>query len=394
MAPGDTAAWTETYSTKNVGTGITLTPAGTVSDGNGGKNYSVTFVKITGGVIDARALTVTATANTKIYDVTTSAAAVPTITSGSLVSGDTAAWTETYSTKNVGTGITLTPAGTVSDGNGGKNYSVSFVNKPSGEIDARPITVAAAPNTKAYDGTTSAAAIPTITSGSLQGSDTANFTESYDTPNVGTGITLTPAGTVSDGNDGKNYSVTFVNNTSGVITQPTASLAGYVYFDGSDSGQWSASDMGMGGVTVRLFSGGSDGIWTEVTAKSPTQTKPSGAFSFTGLAAGNYQIRETTPADFLDGNDHSTGESPVGTMTQDAGQNNQWQVQLVSGQTGTGYNFALYGFQPGMISARLFLSSAPTGTQLLSELHAAPSVSLDGTTPRTATVTRRAARRS
>ena len=61
--------------------------------------------------------------NTKVYDGTTSAAAVPTITSGSLGTGDTANFIETYSTRNVGTGLTLTPSGTVNDGNGGNNYT-------------------------------------------------------------------------------------------------------------------------------------------------------------------------------------------------------------------------------------------------------------------------------
>ena len=37
------------------------------------------------------------------------------------------------------------------------------------------------------------------------------------TPNVGTAKTLTPAGTVIDGNGGANYAITFVNDT-GVIT--------------------------------------------------------------------------------------------------------------------------------------------------------------------------------
>ena len=89
---------------QNVGTGLTLTPSGTVNDGNGGNNYTYTFVPVSTGVITAEALTITAVTNTKIYDGTTSAAAVPTITSGSLATGDTANFTETYNTRNVGTG--------------------------------------------------------------------------------------------------------------------------------------------------------------------------------------------------------------------------------------------------------------------------------------------------
>ena len=80
------------------------------------------------------------------------------------------------------------------------------------------ITVTAAANTKTYDGTTSAAATPTITAGSLVRSDTAAFSETYDNKNAGTGKTLTPAGSVNDGNSGNNYAVTFVANTTAPIT--------------------------------------------------------------------------------------------------------------------------------------------------------------------------------
>ena len=76
----------------------------------------------------------------------------------------------------------------------------------------------AATNSKPYDGTTAAAATPTITTGTLAPGDTANFTETYDTQNVGTGKTLSPAGSVTDGNGGNNYAVTFLTNTTGVIT--------------------------------------------------------------------------------------------------------------------------------------------------------------------------------
>ena len=124
----DTPSFTETYSTKNVGTGLTLTPTGSVNDGNGGNNYTYTFVPATTGVITAEALTVTAATNSKTYDGTTTAAASPTVTAGSdRRHGDTPSFTETYSTKNVGTGKTLTPSGAVNDGNGGNNYTYTFV---------------------------------------------------------------------------------------------------------------------------------------------------------------------------------------------------------------------------------------------------------------------------
>ena len=127
----------------------------------------MTFVTNTTGSITARAITVTAAASTKVYDGTTSSTATPTITGGSLATGDTAAFSETFDTKNVGTGKTLTAAGSVNDGNSGNNYAVTFVANTTGSITARAITVTAATSTKSYDGTTSSTAAPTITAGSL-----------------------------------------------------------------------------------------------------------------------------------------------------------------------------------------------------------------------------------
>src|SRR4029077_6510122 len=194
----DSAGFTETYDTKNAGTGKTLTPSGTVNDGNGGNNYAYTFVNNTTGAITARALTITAAPNTKVYDGTTSAAALPTITTGVLQGTDTAGFVESYDTKHVGTAKTLTPSGTVNDGNTGNNYTYTFTNNSAGVITARPITVTATTSSKLYDGTTSAVPAPTITSGTLAAGDTATLTESYDNKNAGTGKTLVPAATIKD----------------------------------------------------------------------------------------------------------------------------------------------------------------------------------------------------
>ena len=242
------ANFTETYDTKNAGTGKTLTAAGTVNDGNGGNNYAVTFLTDTSGAITARAVTVTAATNTKGYDGTTSAAAAPTI-AGTVVSGDTANFTESYDTKNAGTGKTLTPAGTVNDGNGGHNYAVTFVADTSGAITAQAITVTAATNTKGYDGTTSAAATPTIM-GTVVSGDTPNFIENYDSKNAGTGKTLTATGTVNDGNGGNNYAVTFVADASGAITARAITVTAATNtkgYDGTTSAGAAADDHGDAG---------------------------------------------------------------------------------------------------------------------------------------------------
>ena len=209
----------ETYNNQNAGTGKTLTPVGSVNDGNGGNNYTLTTVTSTAGVINPAGLTITAAACSKTYDGSTSATtATPTVT-GLLGSDTVTGLSETYNNKNVGTGKTLTVAGyTVSDGNSGGNYTVTPAISTAGVITARLITVTAATNTKQYDGTIWAAATPAINSGGLATGDRAAFSETYDNPNVGSGKALTPAGSVNDGNGGNNYTVTFVPNTTGVIT--------------------------------------------------------------------------------------------------------------------------------------------------------------------------------
>ncbi len=109
----------------------------------------------TGGTltINQRPITVTAAASSKTYDATTSSPATPTITTGSLGTGDTVTWTETYDTAIVGTAHTMTPAGTVSDTNGGNNYLVTFVNSQNGVIITRNVTPTLTAQNKVYDTT-------------------------------------------------------------------------------------------------------------------------------------------------------------------------------------------------------------------------------------------------
>ena len=215
---GDAApVWTESYSSPNAGTGLTLTPAGVVNDGNNGLNYSYTYTQVATGEIDPAPLTVTAVGNTKTYDGGITALATPTV-SGLVGSDTVTGLAETYDTQNYGTGKTLAvSAYTVNDGNSGANYTVSTATSTAGEIDQAPLTVTAVGNTKTYDGTTTAAATPTVSG--LVGSDTVTgLAETYDTPNAGTGKTLTvSAYTVNDGNSGANYTVSTATSTAGEI---------------------------------------------------------------------------------------------------------------------------------------------------------------------------------
>ena len=281
----------ETYDTKNAGTGKTLSvSAYTVNDGNSGNNYIVSTVANSAGVISQAALTITAAANTKIYDGTTSAVATPTA-SGLQDSDSVTGLAETYDTKNAGTGKALSvSAYMVNDGNSGNNYIVSTVTSTAGVINRASLTITAAANTKTYDGSTSALATPTISG--LQGSDSVTgLVETYDTKNAGTGKTLSvSAYTVNDGNSGNNYTVSTVTSAAGVINTVTLTVTAdnKTKICGMPNPPLTASYNGFVG-------GESADVLSSPVVLNTTATNTSGAGKYpitaSGAAAANYTIQ-------------------------------------------------------------------------------------------------------
>src|SRR5207245_4676454 len=104
---------------------------------------------------------------------------------------------------------------TVNDVNSGGNYTVTTVTDATVVISAKALTITAQTNSKTYDSTTAAAAVPVVVG--LVGADTVTGkAETYDTANAGVGKTLSvSAYTVNDGNSGNNYTVTTVADTTG-----------------------------------------------------------------------------------------------------------------------------------------------------------------------------------
>ena len=233
---GDTRQFTEAYASKNAGNSLTMIVTGIVNDGNGGKNYSYNF--LSGGFIDKvgtiNPLTVTL-GGTRTYDGTAS------VTAGALtitnkVMGDDiniSAGSVTLLSKNVGSEGISALNGLMFSGTDAGNYMLPFGAAGSVTITQAPITVTAAVNTKTYDGTTAATATPTVTSGMLFGGDNGSFTESYASANAGTGLTLTPTGTVADGNGGNNYAITFAPIMTGVINARPIMVTGMRVYDGT-----------------------------------------------------------------------------------------------------------------------------------------------------------------
>ncbi len=198
--------------------------------GADGANYYLTTTTASDpATIFQRAITVTAAADSKQYDGTTTSSGVPTVTFGAIAPGDSPDFTQTFDTKHAGTGKTLTPAGSVNDGNMGQNYAVTFAPVMTGTISTRPLNVSVTADDKEYDGTT--AAVAHLFDDRLMGDDldltyaAANFVD----PFVGNGKTVNVTGiAIVGGSDQFNYHLA---NTS---AQTTADITSIFRLDPAD----------------------------------------------------------------------------------------------------------------------------------------------------------------
>ena len=153
----------------------------------------------------------------------------------------------------------------------------------------------------------------------------------------------------------------------------TGSIAGYVYLDPTSTGQYQSSDAGFPGLTVELDSVSSTGSLSLVSPGGIAQTAADGSYSFTGLAAGTYEL-QISPSSRL-----SMGTVSPGSGGGTAG-TNDIQLTLTAGQAATDYNFGVVGAQQNYISLRADLASTGSLSQFLTtSLLTAPTVMADST---------------
>lgn len=155
-----------------------------------------------------------------------------------------------------------------------------------------PLTVTAASNSKTYDGNMSAAAAPTITSGTLDAGDTGVFSESYNTPNVGSGMALTPTGTIKDaGNNDvtSRYNITWTAANVGTITAAIIpiTLSGSRIYNGSATALASiltiVNNLDGGNLTL-------SGTANLASKQVGAQAVSAGTLALGGTAAGKYTL--------------------------------------------------------------------------------------------------------
>jgi hypothetical protein len=176
-------------------------------------------------------------------------------------------------------------------------------------ITPAPLTVTTGPISKTYDGSTSAVgAAAVISAGSLFGTDAlTGGSFAFTDKNAGSGKTVSVSGvTVNDGNNGANYAVTLVDNTSSVITPKVLTVSGIAAADkvydgssvatitnaGSLSGLVDGETLGVGAVSAS-FADKNAGVGKVVSVGAYALADGTGAAANYTLAANSL----TTTAD-------------------------------------------------------------------------------------------------
>ncbi|HEU4648520.1 MAG TPA: YDG domain-containing protein, partial [Gemmatimonadales bacterium] len=202
---------TATFADKNVGTAKTVTATGFTLGGPAGANYVLASTTLsTTANITPRPLAVTATAQSKPYDGTTSAV----VTLGDdRVSGDVftvTASSASFADKHVGAAKTVTVSGLALSGADAGNYQLTSTSiTTTADITPAALVPHITADNKIYDGTPSATILTRTLTGAL-GADvvmltggTATFADKH----VGIGKTVTASGFTLAGADAGNYTL-------------------------------------------------------------------------------------------------------------------------------------------------------------------------------------------
>lgn len=221
------------FTDRNVGTGNkTVSVSGvTVNDGNGGKNYQVSYAPNRSSTISPAVLTVSAANVAKTYDGTVNApGAAAVIVEGRLGNGDTLnGGAFAFADRNAGIGDkTLTVSNlAVNDGNGGSNYLLRLAPNLTSTISPAPLTVTARDDRKAYDTTPyrggNGVAIAGLTGG--DNADVLGGQLAYSGNAQGAllpgSYSITPGGL-----EGRNYAISYVSGAL-QIEQPPNMTSGF-----------------------------------------------------------------------------------------------------------------------------------------------------------------------
>ena len=239
----------------NVGTNYVITPGGLTSG-----NYDISFVA---GKLDItkRPVTVTAQGCVKIYDRTTYSSVAPLVTGVIASDAVLTAPTQSFDNKDVGISKKLTPVGLViNDGNGGNNYTISYVSKAIGEIAAATVIPAIKAQNKCYDGTDIAILSSQSLTGVIYPDDVTLLTSTskFDNSTPGNSKTVTADNLKLGGSDALNYKsgTTTATTTADIYSLPIPTISGPASICALSSGNIYTTESGMNSYTWTVTAGG------------------------------------------------------------------------------------------------------------------------------------------
>jgi hypothetical protein len=340
--PIGTAAM-QRFDNKNAGGGKTLIASGlAINDGNGGNNYTITYIADNSGVIMPAAITNVSgiLANNKVYDATTVAA----LNTGSvnftgLISGDTlsvASASGAFSDKNAGTGKTVNISAITLGGADAGNYTLaSATATTTANITPATLSVSYGGVNKVYDGTTAA----TVTTSDNRFAGDAlviNRNANFSSADAGTGKTVNVSAVSLAGAEAANYVVAPTGSTTADITPRalTISADNKSTAVGSPLPPFTASYSGfVPGETPANLSG------TLAFATPATPASPPGTYAITpsGQSSNNYAVS------YIDGTllvAPGAGLIPSGVLASIYGGNDQLPPRFVSGPVALPTSFA------------------------------------------------------
>jgi hypothetical protein len=176
--------------------------------------------------VNTKAVTPNATGVSKVYDGTTAMSNVVVGLTGK-VTGDKLSinGTGAFSQKNVGSSLDYTISNITLGDDDAANYHLSGMSNSltgsNGSITRAPLVLTSANVVKTYDRNSSASGTAVATNGTqLFGADSlSGGTFVFDNKNAGTGnkVVRLSGVTVGDGNNGGNYTVSYVDNTTSTI---------------------------------------------------------------------------------------------------------------------------------------------------------------------------------
>ncbi|WP_176723350.1 YDG domain-containing protein [Roseivirga misakiensis] len=295
------------FSTSDVGTNLEILVTGYLLEGADKDKYELSLPTLTGN-ITPKELTVSVTANNKVYDKTTTgtvgSAGLSGIESGDVVTIDGSPSAFAFGSDDVGSGVTVTATGTYTlTGTDAGNYTLSQPTL-SADITPKELTINVTANNKTYDktttGTVGSASLSGVEIGDVVTIDGSPSAFAFASDDVGTGIAFTATGNYTiTGTDAGNYTVSQPSGLSADITakgltvdvtannktydKTAAATVGSASLSGVESGDVVTID-----VSPSAFAFVSDDVGTGIAVTA------TGNYTITGTDAGNYTVSQPT----------------------------------------------------------------------------------------------------